>query len=254
MIKKLKTFFWFIKKPQYIPQIVQVLKRNSNKDSESSSTESTTWCKKHVVAQKDALNILLGCSDLFELPQLFPVDFKWAKNQEKECPFTMGGEGATSFLYHIVKSKRPNKVLETGVAYGWSSLAILLGLENNENGFLVSNDMPYIKMNNDEYVGCVIPDRLKQRWKLQRAADVNGIPKALEYFDNELDLIHYDSDKSYYGRMWASPILWSSLNAGGLFISDDINDNLGFKHFGESVNRTPIIVEHQGKYVGVLTK
>ena len=38
--------------------------------------------------------------------------------------------------------------------------------------------MPYIKMNNDDYVGCIISDELKQNWILQRLPDVNGIPKA----------------------------------------------------------------------------
>jgi hypothetical protein len=54
--------------------------------------------------------------------------------------------------------------------------------------------------------------------------------------------------------MWASPLLWNALNKGGFFVADDINDNLAFKHFCESVNRTPLIIEHAAKYVGVIVK
>ncbi len=66
-------------------------------------------------------------------------------------------------------------------------------------------------MGNDDYVGCVIPENLKSKWELQRLPDVKGIPLALKKFDNTIDFCHYDSDKSYTGRMWASPLLWNAL-------------------------------------------
>ena len=166
----------------------------------------------------------------------------------------MGGEGAISFLYHLVKEKKFKNIIETGVAYGWSSLAILLAIKDIENALLISNDMPYIKANNEDYVGCVIPENIKSKWQLQRLPDVKGIPLALNFFNHNIDLCHYDSDKSYTGRKWSSPILWSSLKNGGLFVSDDINDNIAFKQFCEDVNRIPIIIEHLGKYVGIIKK
>ena len=149
----------------------------------------------------------------------------------------MGGEGGINVLYHIIKSKGSKNIIETGVAYGWSSLAILLAIKDNEGAFLISNDMPYIKMNNDDYVGCVVPQELRPKWKLQRAADINGIPKAVSHFNAKVDLFHYDSDKSYTGRMWSMPIIWESLNEGGMFISDDINDNIAFKVFSEGLSQ-----------------
>tara|TARA_B100000768_G_scaffold164883_1_gene167109 strand:- start:2541 stop:2861 length:321 start_codon:yes stop_codon:yes gene_type:complete len=78
--------------------------------------------------------------------------------------------------------------------------------------------------------------------------------EALKKLNHNIDICHYDSDKGYTGRKWSSPILWSSLKNGGLFVSDDINDNLAFKHFCQSVSRKPIIIEHQGKYVGIIQK
>ena len=71
---------------------------------------------------------------------------------------------------------------------------------------------------------------------------------------DSVDLFHYDSDKSYTGRMWSSPLIWDALRKGGFFVADDINDNLAFKHFAEKVNRKPVIIEHQGKFVGVIKK
>ncbi len=254
MIGKIKTFFWFISKPKYIPQIAQVLKRNKNKALENSADLSLQWCKDNVVSQATALAKLDVTPPLKPLEGLFPNVLNNAKETAKNCPVQMGGEGAISFLYTLIKSKQSTRIVETGVAYGWSTLAILLAIKDNEQAQLISNDMPYIKMNNDDYVGCIVPEELKEKWTLQREADIKGIPKALKSFNNTIDACHYDSDKSYTGRMWASPLLWEALEKEGLFIADDINDNLGFKHFCESINRTPVIIEHLGKYVGVIRK
>jgi hypothetical protein len=54
--------------------------------------------------------------------------------------------------------------------------------------------------------------------------------------------------------MFAYPLLWDALVPGGIFISDDIQDNIAFKEFSEKIHIRPIIIEHQGKYVGILQK
>lgn len=254
MINKFKTAIWFLKKPQYIPQIFQILKRNKNKAYENTQQEATEWCKSNCIAQKEAIQILTQNHNFSDLAMLFPKEIEQAKTVAENCPVKMGGEGAIAFLYHIVEHFKPKKIIETGVAYGWSTLAILLAIKDNKGAKLISNDMPYIKMNNDDYVGCIIPDNLQLKWELQRMPDVKGIPIAISKFDGEIDMCHYDSDKSYTGRMWASPLLWNTLKKGGFFISDDINDNLAFKHFCDKVNKKPIIIEHLGKYVGVIIK
>ena len=91
--------------------------------------------------------------------------------------------------------------------------------------------MPYPKMDNEDYVGIVIPSFLKEYWHLIRKPDRKGIISGLKMFDQPIDLCHYDSDKSYYGRSYAYPLLWNSLKEGGIFISDDIQDNFAFKDF-----------------------
>jgi hypothetical protein len=130
----------------------------------------------------------------------------------------------------------------------------LLAIKEHKDAVLISNDMPYINMGNEDYVGCIIPEKLRSKWELQRLPDVKGILLALKKLNNSIDFCHYDSDKSYTGRMWASPLLWNALIEGGFFVADDINDNLAFRHFSESINRTPVIIEHLGKYVGVIIK
>ncbi len=251
---KIKTASWFIKNPKYIPQIFQVLKRKNNSAFENSTTEATNWCKEKSISQQEALQKLANTSEPTNLADLYFDEISQAKEIAENCPVKMGGEGAINFIYDLVKNSKAKDILETGVAYGWSSLAILLAINQRENAVLISNDMPYINMGNDDYVGCVIPENLKSKWQLQRLPDIKGIPLALRKFNNSIDFCHYDSDKSYTGRMWASPLLWNALNKGGFFVADDINDNLAFKHFCESVDRTPLIIEHAAKYVGVIVK
>ena len=55
----------------------------------------------------------------------------------------MGGASHIHLLYDCVRLSKAKKVIETGVAYGWSSLAILKALSLTKNGKLFSVDMPY---------------------------------------------------------------------------------------------------------------
>lgn len=254
IIKKIKTIAWFLKRPKFIPHIFQVLKRSKNEKLENSREASTVWCKSNVLSIESGLVKLDSAKDYKDLLELYPDVVEQAELAQNECPVKMGGQGAISFIYQLCKANRVKVAVESGVAYGWSSLAILLAIKDEEGAFLISNDMPYIKMNNDDFVGCIIPDFLRKKWDLQRLPDLNGIPKAFKKLNQKIDFFHYDSDKSYTGRMWASPLIWENLKAGGLYVSDDINDNLAFKHFAESVNREVIIIEHLGKYVGVIRK
>lgn len=254
MKEKLKTIWWFFKNPKYIAQINQVRKRKKNQLKEDTAEESVSWCNSKKITQQEALLMLTGSDEFIELNDLFPEIMMEAKKQETLAPVKMGGEGATSFLFHLINKNKYQSIIETGVAYGWSSLAILLAIQDTPDGKLISNDMPYIKMNNEDSVGCVVPEKLKNSWDLQRSADINGIPKALNKFNQQIDCCHYDSDKSYTGRMFAYPLLWQAMSEGGVFISDDIQDNVAFKDFFEEIKIDTIVIEHLGKFVGIAKK
>lgn len=177
-----------------------------------------------------------------------------ATRRADECTVKMGGAGDVRLLYFACETIAAMHVLETGVAYGWSSLAILASLRKRDEGLLTSVDMPYPKMNNSGWVGVVVPDDFRNHWRLLRKPDRNGIKEALTMQNSSLDLCHYDSDKSYYGRRWAYPILWNALRPGGIFISDDIQDNFAFREFVEAKKQRFWVLESQGKFVGICIK
>ena len=166
----------------------------------------------------------------------------------------MGGSGHIHLLYDCVRLLKAKNVIETGVAYGWSSLAILKALSLNGLGKLYSVDMPYPGKKNENDVGIAVPKNLRTNWTLIRKPDNPGIIIALNKAGGKIDLCHYDSDKSWWGRHYAYPILWKSLNSKGLFISDDIQDNLYFSEFVKKNLLNFVVVEFEGKFVGLIRK
>ena len=255
MFSKLKTLFWFLGRPILYPQIWQMIRRRLFLRNDTHRMEETIlWCKENAISELEGVSRLLGkpTQELATLRELFPEEMAAAMDRAKQSKVNMGGAGALDFLYHVTKHVQPKGIIETGVAYGWSSLTFLLASAQSE-GQLRSVDMPYPNMGNDEFVGIVVPQEMRNRWKLYRESDRTGIPKAIRDL-GQIDIIHYDSDKSYSGRWWAYPQLWEALRPGGLFISDDIHDNSAFREFAEHLQMEPIVVESQEKWVGILQK
>ena len=73
----------------------------------------------------------------------------------------MGGAGDLSLIHAAARLSGARRAVETGVAYGWSSLAILAALAENRSGHLASVDMPYAKLNNEPFVGIVVTNSLR---------------------------------------------------------------------------------------------
>ena len=248
-----KTFIAYLKRPDLYPELGRkILKNTFNRNNALRGKEKTLdWASKKAVTQTEAIHQLFGiCAE--PLAQSFKSEIEEAKKTESECPIKMGGAGAMELIYYACEFTDAKSAVETGVAYGWSSLAALLSLKAR-NGVLYSSDMPYLSQNGDRYVGCVVPEDLHHYWKLFRHADRESLPKIFK--DNPVfDVVHYDSDKSYNGRVWAYKELYKHLRTGGVFISDDIGDNSAYQDFCEQNQINTTIVEFEGKYIGVFIK
>jgi len=253
---KLETLGWFLYRPNLYHQLIYLFYQHIFPHAKDDTrNDATEWCKKKCLSSTDAIKQLTGQNNVPQLKEVFPSFFDHANKMVKDLPVKMGGEADLELLYYLAEYAKVKTVVETGVAYGWSSAILLLSLQNREGGLLYSTDMPYAKMNNEDFVGCVVPDELRQKWRLYKLPDRQALPK-IERKINSFDLCHYDSDKSYRGRMWAYNWLWLRLRRGGLFISDDVNDNVAFKDFTERINQSPVIVYYkpEEKYVGILIK
>lgn len=255
MIEKIKTICWFLGRPYTYSYLFQLLKRRLFlKSDEKGKDNSVKMAKSLALSTDKAIFEITQSKSTYDFFSNHSNDINLAVSRINDLPFTMGGAGDLNFLYNIVLNNKPINILETGVAYGWSSFAILSAINENGFGHLTSVDMPYPKMNNERYVGIAIPEYLKGNWTLIRKPDRNGLIQALKLCNHSVDLIHYDSDKSYSGRKWAFPILWNALNPKGIFISDDIQDNIAFFEFCIGKSAKPVIIKCENKFVGVLRK
>ena len=221
---------------------------------EATRDEATRWCEERSVDSQTALVQLTGEGHREgSVERAHAEEFRKARVAAVRSSAEMGGAGALDVLYYLVEHHKATRVVETGVAYGWSSLTILLSLRNRPDARLISVDMPYVRRGTEDFVGCVVPETLHPQWTLIRLPDGDGLELAIAEL-GAVDLCHYDSDKTYTGRMWAYPIIWDALRPGGHFISDDIQDNVAFSEFASSVERAPVVVSQGGRYVGILTK
>lgn len=258
MKNKIKTFLWFLKRPVLYPELFRRIKSKILcQNTDDNREESELWCQQRAIDTDEAIRQITGSNRTIPFKEKFKHKIAEAQKILHSCPVKMGGEGNLELIYAIAEFLKAQRVIETGVAYGWSSLAILLSLKDREGSVLVSTDMPYPNRNNDKYVGCIVPADLRKNWLIFRRADREALPKAIKKLKT-IDMFNYDSDKSYKGRMWVCSKLWQSLRKGGWCIIDDIGDNTAFRDFAQDVNREPIVVRSpQGipkKFTGLLVK
>jgi predicted O-methyltransferase YrrM len=255
MLEKLKTLAWFGKRPDHWAHALALGVRKFRRDMDSSATKAkaTQWAAQSAVSLAQVVEAL-GWDPPEALGDLIGHDVLEAANQRTVASgANMGGAGDMTLLYLAAEASSATRAVETGVAFGWSSLALLSSIAKR-NGRLVSVDMEYPKRDIAFAVGTAVPSELRSHWQLIRKPDRPGLTEAIDSLGGEIDLCHYDSDKTYYGRMWAYPKLWSALRPGGIFISDDIHDNFAFKEFLDANEVAFHVIESQGKYVGITLK
>ncbi len=248
------TFFAYLKRPDLYPELRRKIWKNIFNRSSGlrGKEEAERWCASLAISEKEFIEKTLNTA-FVAFEKLFPQEFASALQAQAKAPVKMGGAGSLSVIYYINEYTNAQESLETGVAYGWSSFAALASLVHR-NGTLYSSDMPYIlQSQSEDFVGCVIPEKYRSNWELYRFADKESLPKIFSKV-NTVDVVHYDSDKTYDGRIWAYNLLLNKVRKGGVFMSDDIGDNAAFKDFCESKNIKPYVIEFDGKYAGVIIK
>ncbi|QDS87228.1 hypothetical protein EC9_14060 [Rosistilla ulvae] len=168
----------------------------------------------------------------------------------QQIPVKLGGGGFYALLYFITRIARPTTIVETGVAAGFSSRAFLKSIEVNDHGRLISSDFPYIRFDNPErYIGVLVEPEIRCNWTLLIGCDRRNLPLIAEEA-GEIDLLHYDSDKTVEGRNFALQSLEKNITSSTIVVFDDIQDNLHFRDYVAASNREHLIFEFLGKYIG----
>jgi predicted O-methyltransferase YrrM len=254
-LHKIRSTIFYLKDPRYWPHFVQRMKRyvQPNLDTPHWQEKATRWAAVRARPLGELLSRFeLTDTETAPIPKLNADLLRDAEERAARSGCKMGGPAYLDLIYAVSRLVPARDVIETGVAYGWSSLAFLAAM--GESGRLVSVDRPYPGAGNEPFVGIAVPDTFRRRWKIIHEPDRNGLRKAVAQFPHGIDIAHYDSDKSYQGREFAYPIIWNALKPGGLFISDDIQDNMAFAHFVEERGLRYGVTETDGKYVGIAVK
>ena len=121
---------------------------------------------------------------------------------------------------HIVcRLMKPDVVIETGVAKGFTSASALDALEQNGKGKLYSVELPSLYFGYSDQVGERIPDRLRHRWRLDFGPSAIVLPKLVEELGS-VDVFIYDSAGSYDNQIAEFSIILAAMPVGGVLVSD----------------------------------
>ena len=217
-----------------------------------SQEENMKWIKNNC---RDYVEFFKSIDDkLWEQSLKYTSEFKLkAENALSKINYNLGGGGIYPILYFLTKLTKPKCIVETGVAAGFSSQMFLKAIAENGQGTLYSSDLVYFRLKDPQkYVGILVEDELKKNWKLFMEGDkinITNIKKEV----GSVDIFHYDSDKSYRGRVFALKQLEDLFHIGTVIIFDDIQDN---SHFYDYIQEKQIkeyyIFEFENKYVGLI--
>jgi predicted O-methyltransferase YrrM len=171
---------------------------------------------------------------------------------KKDGVSRFGGPAFIKLLFFLVRHFKCEKILETGVAAGWSSWALLEAIHRNGYGRLFSSDLPY----NDspvlsDLVGMVVPNHIRSNWELCKSGDSVCVPKFLDLIDH-IDLYHYDSAKDYESRSKTLSIASDKITSRTTVVFDDISDNSHFRDYVDRIGRPYYVFRMKRKFIGVV--
>jgi predicted O-methyltransferase YrrM len=176
-----------------------------------------------------------------------------AFRKSDELGMRVGGAGFYALLYFLTRLTTPKTIVETGVAFGFSSRAFLVALARNPGapGRLYSSDFPYFRLPNPErLIGCLVEPELRLRWRLLIGSDRKNL-RCIAREAGRIDLLHYDSDKSRAGRELALRILGPCLSREALVMFDDIQDNDHFRDLVQRRGEPYLVFEFAEKWIGL---
>ena len=165
-----------------------------------------------------------------------------------------GGQDILDLAGSAVLLRRPEVVLETGVAMGFTTAVILAALDENGVGALHSIDLPPLQVNAAAFVGEVVPAALRGRWTLHVGPTRTLLPRVARQLA-PIDVFLHDSDHSYAAQHEELRQVWPHLASGGCLICDDVC-NPAFVEFAAEVAERPYLMAPPGHdaAVGLLVK
>jgi hypothetical protein len=178
-----------------------------------------------------------------------------SKSKPYPVEYTLDNESG-EFLYFLCKLLKPDKVVETGVAYGLSSMYILQALHENNKGTLYSIDSVFLPWQSKEMIGAAIPVHLRKNWKLISGPSSKKLKNLLNSLQM-IDIFFHDSLHTSKNMRFEFEISWPFIKDKGFLLSDDISSNNAFYEFYARLKLKPKILPQKtnlGSFFGILQK
>lgn len=173
--------------------------------------------------------------------------------QDEEVVFDTH-QGVCSRLYALIRDRKPETVVATGVYSGVATASMLLALAKNDRGTLYSVDASS-ELSDDGAVtafyergrpscaerrshelppekdaGWIVPDSLRDRWVLRSGRSQRVLPELVDDV-SEIDVFYHDSELSTSGMLFEFEFAWNRLRDGGILLSPHIDRNDAFDIF-----------------------
>ncbi|MCI4334502.1 MAG: class I SAM-dependent methyltransferase [Thermoplasmata archaeon] len=156
-------------------------------------------------------------------------------------------------IYTVVRVRRPERVIETGVGpVGSSSAFILEAMRANGRGHLWSLDAGRYTALYGIEPGLGIPEELRSRHSLIIGESRKCLPQLLERC-GPVEMFLHDSDHSHSNMRFEFDSVWPRLPPGGILLCDDANND-SLDRFSRSVNLEPAFLLYGSTPFGVLQK
>ena len=182
-----------------------------------------------VLAEADAVAAVTG-----ETPEHYTLVCQEFDSQGGDSALYGARPELERIAFGIVRLTTPATVVETGVAQGVTTRAILSAMDDNGVGRLYSVDLPVLFADEDDFVGRLVPEELRTRWDLELGPSRQLLPSLVSRAA-PLDIFLHDADHTYPSQMEEYRTAWPALRSGGILISDDVG-NPAFVDFAEEVN------------------
>lgn len=251
--KWLNVLRFAIANPSRVPVLAHKVVKRVRGEDDRGSAANDAWLKEHSTTS-EAIATRYDPGLWEEAGEFDAQNRGHAERILARIPHDLGGGGDHRFLYWLARYLKPQAVLETGVAAGWSSRAFLLALKKNGAGKLYSSDLPYFRLPNPErFVGVLVEPELRQGWSLHVEGDEINLPRILEMVPR-IDIFHYDSDKMRSGREFAMSLVREKLSPGGIMVMDDIFNDDWFRTYVTDHDLPFEVVESRYGIIGSLNR
>jgi len=202
----------------------------------------------------DIQNFEKELSDIDEYAENFLKKLEKKTYPSKEKPYPTDysiSSDSRKFLYLLCRIVQPRNIIETGVAYGLSSLYILSAMNKNNSGNLYSIDSIFRPWQSKEMIGAIIPEKLQKRWKLILGKSNLELDKLFNKID-DVEIFIHDSLHTYKNMTFEFDCAINKINKNGIIISDDILDNDAFYNFTKNKKRKKYVVKVNNVAIGLI--